>query len=290
MSTIITRRTSLERIGLAGAAGILGVSRTARAYPGTSQHATAFAIVGDLYHNSDYIRTALGKTLVRDGGLSIDFTDEPSLLNAETLQHYKMLIIFTGGVACPGGYMSFWYPGYDFRAKEPPLESEPPLDEMDGTWIYWLTPAQGTAIKEFLENGGSILLYHQSYYISRGGDANFREATGAVTNDHPPIRAFWVRIKDRNHPITRGVNDFLVVDEQHYLIYDKDPKYVLARSEQREGKTFKDAGSTAEACFAYEYGKGRLCYLAPGHMISVMWNKEYEKLQKNAVRWLLRET
>ena len=73
-------------------------------------------------------------------------------------------------------------------------------------------------------------------------------------------------------------------------IYDKDPKYVLARSEQREGKTFKDAGSTAEACFAFEYGKGRLCYLAPGHMISVMWNKEYEKLQKNAVRWLLRET
>ncbi len=290
MSSIITRRTSLERIGLAGAAGILGASRMARAYPGTSQNATAFAVVGDRYHNSDYIRTALNKTLVRDGGLSIDFTDEVTLLSAETLQNYKMLILFRDGMTWPGGYMYFWYPGYNFLEKDPPIESDPPLDKMDESSSYWLTPAQGTAVKEFIENGGSVLMYHNAYYISRSGDANFREATGAITNDHPAIRAFWVRIKDKNHPITRGVNDFLVVDEQHYLIYDKDPKFVLARSEQREGKTFKDAGSTAEACFAFEYGKGRVCYLAPGHMISVMWNKEYEKLQKNAVRWLLRET
>jgi len=30
--------------------------------------------------------------------------------------------------------------------------------------------------------------------------------------------------------------------------------------------------------------------MAPGHLISVLWNPEYEKMQRNAVKWLLRET
>jgi hypothetical protein len=29
--------------------------------------------------------------------------------------------------------------------------------------------------------------------------------------------------------------------------------------------------------------------MAPGHMISALWNPEYEKMQKNAAKWLLRE-
>ena len=41
-----------------------------------AEKSTAFAVIGDRYHNSDYIRTALGKTLVGDLGLTIDFTDD----------------------------------------------------------------------------------------------------------------------------------------------------------------------------------------------------------------------
>lgn len=48
-------------------------------------------------------------------------------------------------------------------------------------------------------------------------------------------------------------------------------------------------GTSCEAGWAYDYGKGRACYLAPGHMIPVLWNPEYEILQQNAARWLLRE-
>jgi hypothetical protein len=287
---IISRRGSLGRMGLVGAAGVLGAARPELVSANPQTPATAFALIGDKYHNSDYIRIGLNKTLVRDAGLSIDFTDEVKLLNADTLKNYRMLILFRDGMQWPGGYMYHWYPGYNLPEKAPAIESDPPLDEMDSSAYYWLQDHQGKAVREFVENGGSVLVYHNSYYISRGGDENYREALGAITNDHPPIRAYWVRIKDHDHPVTRGVNDFMVVDEQHYLIYDKDPKYVLATSEQREGIDFKGVGSVAEACFAYDYGKGRVCYMSPGHMISVLWNKEYEKMQKNAVRWLLRET
>jgi hypothetical protein len=29
--------------------------------------------------------------------------------------------------------------------------------------------------------------------------------------------------------------------------------------------------------------------MAPGHMIAALWNPEYVKMQKNAVKWLLHE-
>jgi hypothetical protein len=85
------------------------------------------------------------------------------------------------------------------------------------------------------------------------------------------------------------VNDFLVTDEQHYVKYEKDPRYVFMKSENAQGLQFGDQGTTCEAGWAYEYGKGRVCFLAPGHMISALWNPEYVKLQQNAVRWLLRK-
>jgi hypothetical protein len=51
-----------------------------------SSSAMAFALCGDESHNSDYIRTALTATLVEDGGLSIDFTDQEKLLTYDNLR------------------------------------------------------------------------------------------------------------------------------------------------------------------------------------------------------------
>ena len=65
---------------------------------------TAFALIGDRYHNADYIRTALGKTLVRELGLTIDFTDEVTLLNADDLHGYQLLILFRDAMQWPNGY------------------------------------------------------------------------------------------------------------------------------------------------------------------------------------------
>ena len=84
------------------------------------------------------------------------------------------------------------------------------------------------------------------------------------------------------------MNDFLVVDEQHFLEYRKAPEHVLMRSDDPEGSDYQGHGSSCEAGWAYDYGRGRVCFFAPGHMISALWNPEFEKLQKNGVMWLLR--
>jgi hypothetical protein len=277
----MTRRSVLRN---AGKATILtGVSLALPAGLAQSvygkRQVTAFALTGDRYHNIDYVRTALGKTLVKDQGISIDFSDELSLLTTQNLKPYKLLIMLRDGMVWPAGYE-----GAGARATV----SEPPIAKFDQNPVYWMTAEQGRAVKEFVQNGGSALFYHNVTYISPQNE-DFRDVLGAVTLQHPPLRPFKVKIVNKEHPITRGVNDFVVTDEQHFVKYEKDPKYVLMQSVNEDGLTWKESGTTSAAGWAYDYGKGRVCYLAPGHVITALWNPEYEKIQKNAVKWLLRE-
>jgi len=272
------------------AAATAGFARRSHAAPARKK-ATAFALIGDRYHNSDYIRTALGKTLVKDAGLTIDFTDELAALNAANLAGYRLLIIFRDGMIWPDGYPDHMtypgYSGYAVKARGGPV-SDPPVPSREAKEVGWITPEQGKAVKEFASKGGGILFYHNVTYISPHNE-DFKDVLGAFTHGHPPIRPFRVKVVNADHPITRGVRDFVVTDEQHYMTYQKDPKHVLLRSVNEDGLTYGKWGASCEAGWAYDYGKGRVCYLAPGHMIVNLWNPEYEKLQQNAARWLLRQ-
>lgn len=262
---------------LAGAALARGQKRT-----------RALVLAGDRYHNLDYIRTGLGKTLGEGLGLDLRFSDDLSLLSSQHLAGCRLLIMLRDGMTWPDGYADArTYAGY-LGAGSPELVSDPPLPTRDGKPHYWITPAQGSAVRSFAQNGGGILFFHNVTYISPH-NSDFRDVLGAVTEGHPPIRKFRVKVVNQDHPITRGVSDFTVTDEQHFMKYEKEQKYLLLRSVNEDGLTWKDLGTTSAAGWAYDYGKGRVCYLAPGHLITALWNPEYEKLQRNAVKWLLRQ-
>jgi len=286
----ITRRSAVRAAaGIGGALG-LGARQASAIHKISETNAAAFALIGDESHNSDYIRSALTSTLVQDAGLSIDFTDEEKLLSYENLQHYKILIIFRDGLRFPNGYLAAMY----WRPKPEDVVSDPPIKKkIGGGAVGWMTDEQGRGVKRWVEEGGSLWAWHNNSQLSLM-NKDYRDVEGAVYTGHPPIRPFKVKIVNHDHPITKGVNDFVVTDEQHYVTYDKDPKYVLARSVNEDGLEYKDhAGRVSNGCesvWAYDYGQGRVCFMAPGHMVSALWNPEYEKMQKNAVRWLLRET
>ena len=283
ISRSMTRRSAIRCAAKASA--LAGLSLTAPLASAQSvygkRQVTALALAGDRYHNIDYVRTALGKTLVKDQGISIDFTDELSLLTAPNLKPYKLLIMLRDGMT--------WPSGYEGTGGRGAVVSEPPIGKFDQTPVYWMTGEQGKAVKEFVQNGGAALFYHNVTYISPQNQ-EFRDVLGAVTREHPPLRPFKVKIVNKEHPITRGVNDFVVTDEQHFVKYEKDPKYILMESVNEDGLTWKEEGAKSIAGWAYDYGKGRVCYLAPGHVITALWNPEYEKIQRNAAKWLLRET
>lgn len=275
---LTTRRSALAAI--AGAALAPAAARAAR-------KATAYALIGDRYHNSDYIRVGLGRTIARDMDVSIDFCDETSMLTAETLQGYKLLIILRDGMIWPDGYPeestnAGWVAGG--RVK---LVSDPPVPRTEAKSQFWMKPEQGKAVRAFVENGGSALFLHNTTHVGLS-DPDFRHVLGAAYAGHPAIRTFKVKVKNPDHPITKGVRDFIVTDEQHYMEYDKDPKYMLLETVNEDGLTYRNMGSTAPGGWAYDYGKGRVCYMSPGHLLTVLWNPEYVKLQHNAVRWLMR--
>lgn len=282
----VNRRESLRNIGVLGGAGVLISSgRPDKLFAGIhdatvgTNRPRVLALIGDRYHNADYIRLALGR-LFRELNLPVDFTINFDEIDAARLQNYRLLVVFRDGLNWPNGYL-----GPDAYPYEEGLENSEdwPKEQPEG----WITEEQGKAIKEFVQAGNGLYAYHNSSNVSLFSQ-NFREVMGGAYIGHPPLRRFLVKVVNRGHPITQGIQDFTVNDEQHYVTYDKDPRYVILRSENTDGLNFDTHGTAAISGWAYDYGKGRVVFTAVGHTPHALWQAEYYKTQKNAVRWLLR--
>jgi type 1 glutamine amidotransferase len=287
----VSRRSAIRAIGSVGAAAGLTAAFHPPALSAAQRTSDAFALVGDRFHNFDYIRTALDRTLVKELGLGVTFTPDYGLLTLETLRAHRLFILLCDGLSFPGGYAT---PYVFYDPEKMKIVSDPPLPPLDETAVMWITPEQGKAIRSYVDQGGSAWFFHNASYIS-GANEDFRHVEGALFTGHTPFRPYKMKIVNRDHPITQGVKDFVVTEEQHYVLYDKDPKSVLVRSVNEDGLEYStpkygNQGATCEACWAYEYGRGRVCFMAPGHTIPSFWNPEYIKLQKNALRWLLGES
>ncbi len=122
-----------------------------------SQRLDALALIGDRYHNSDYIRVALSR-LFRDLNLRIDFTINYDRISETLLRPYRLLVILRDGLSWPGGYLE---PNdYDYSH----------FLENAGSWpqeqfVPWITEEQGRAIRGFVEAGGGLYTLHNSSNI-----------------------------------------------------------------------------------------------------------------------------
>src|SRR6267143_1718539 len=108
--------------------------------------ATAFALIGDRYHNSDYIRTGLRRTIEREMDVSIDFCDEVKMLDAEALKGYKLLIVLRDGMLWPEGYQDESSNAGYVATGRPPIVSVPPVPRMPARQDFWITAEQGKAV------------------------------------------------------------------------------------------------------------------------------------------------
>jgi type 1 glutamine amidotransferase len=276
----VSRRKLLESMGAAAGIGMTRVvAGQSPARTRTGSPPRALALVGDRYHNADYIRTALNR-LFLEVGVPIVFTISFAEIDAAHLEGFQLLVAYRDGLNWPNGYLQ-----PDDYAYSSSLENSGdwPKEQYQG----WITEEQGKAIKEFVEAGGGLYAYHNSSNVSLFS-RNFREVMGGAYLGHPPLRPFKVKVVNRDHPLTQGVQDFMVNDEQHYVTYDKDSKNILLRSENIDGLNYETYGPTAISAWAHDYGKGRVVFTAAGHTLHALWQPEYYKIQKNALHWLLR--
>ena len=255
----INRRSALKTMG---ALGIANTFVSGQAF-GQSPKADAFALVG-ASTPFEVVKTALDANLVKGRSLSIDYTGDPKQMPA--LDGYRLLITLHYG----------------------PFTGE-----------------QANMVQAFVKNGGGALFLHNSTDIAKPkGTEIIRDVIGGYWLQHTVIRPYRVKITNRNHPITKGVKDFVTTGEHHYNQYDKDPRNVFMINESMDGWAYnniegdthydqrigdKGYGPSGWSGWAYEYGKGRVCFMAPGHTFEELIHPEFVKLQRNAVRWCLKQ-
>jgi type 1 glutamine amidotransferase len=266
----ISRRALMGNAGAMAAAAALSASGVSR-QSSIARGPRAIALIGDRAHNADYIRVSLNR-LFTELTIPIDYTTNFYDLSANLLKPYQLFVCFRDSL-------------------EPAIDPERIGLPVGGP--SWISEEQGKAVQDFVSAGNGLYALHNSCDISNGSK-NYREVMGGAYNGHPALRPFKVWIVNKDHPVTQGVEDFMVTDEQHYPFFDKDPKYLLLRGENIDGLTYghgqENLGTTSNSGWAYEYGQGRVVFTAMGHTNHVMWQPEYLKMQKNAVRWLLKMT
>ena len=192
------------------------------------------ALVGDRYHNSDYIRVALTR-MFEGQGVTVDYTVNYERLSAELLKGYQLFVSLRDGMIWPQGYL-----GPDAYSYEQGLENKE--DFPDAKSQNWLREEQAVALKEFVEAGNGFYSMHNNSHVSLSSKT-WRDVQGGAYIGHPPLRPFRVRVVNANHPITRGIQDFFVNDEQHYVAYDKDKKNILLEAENVDGLAYGTLGT-----------------------------------------------
>lgn len=276
MSETKVRRRNILKSAAAIAGGALYQTVYAQ-----SNKRRVLALIGDRYHNSDYIRVALNK--VFDGlNVQIDYTIHYDELSAKALKDYQVFLCLRDGMIWPDGYLGpDAYTPYSSgleNSEDFPI-SKPAM---------WLKEEQAVALKDFVTAGNGFYSMHNNSHVSLASKT-YRDVQGGAYAGHPTLRPFKVKVVNNSHPITQGVQDFYVTDEQHYVQYDKDPKHILLRAENTDGLRFEKQGASSVAGWAYDYGKGRVVFTSVGHTIHALWAPEYIKIQRRSLQWLLKE-
>jgi len=215
----------------------------------------ALALLGDRYHSFVHARNGLMGPLALEN-IPVTYIENHEALTAEALKDVDLLIFLKDGNIWPNGYES-------------------------GSQVKWMTDEQQKAIYDFVNNGGGFLALHNSHGLYPP-DGPYYEVFGGDYGGHPPPEEFMIRIEDKDHPITAGVEDFRTFDEQHMSKYYGKREQLLLRN-------ISDANKSAPAGWWREMGKGRFCYLAPGHTPEALGHPMMVRLIRNAVRWLSRE-
>lgn len=89
---------------------------------------------------------------------------------------------------------------------------------------------------------------------------------------------FLIQIVDKNHPVTRGVEDFQIHDET-YLNYRAQKHVIpLLRTDYRE------SGELLE--WTHTYKNSKVVYLMPGHDKNAFENNSFKKLVENSIYFI----
>jgi len=155
----------------------------------------------------------------------------------------------------------------------------PNLEPYDLLVFYYtvgeITDAQKNGLLNWVASGKGYVGIHSAADSFRDCP-EYRAMVGGHFVTHPQYRQYQVSIVDPEHPITEGIEEFMVEDEQY--ITDYDPRVqVLASALWR--------GQAVPVAWIKRWGKGRVFYLALGHDPKACEHEMFKLLLRRGANW-----
>lgn len=191
-----------------------------------------------------------------DNGFDVDITDDARVITDENLSHYQAFLM---------------------------LQLAP----------FDMLPSEQAALQRFIETGHGWVGLHAAGLTGREfPDPKavywewFEQFMGGVLySPHPAYQKGTVTVEDRKHPVTHGLPPRFEVSDEWYE-WDKSPRgnvRVLATADESSYKQNHPMGDHPVVWVNERYR--RMVYISLGHDPSILENKDYLRMLRNAILW-----
>jgi len=205
--------------------------------------------------------------LVGDLGGELLYTKDASLINADNLKNFDVVVFFTtGDLTTPGN------------------DGEPPMGP-DGV----------SELLAWIEGGGGFLGFHSATDTFHpdpqcSSPTPFIEMIGGEFQSHGPQFEGTIRVTDPEHPVMAAVEDGWVINDEWYIFcnLDEENMRVLAlldTSEPPARRIRMYRRPSYPIIWAKGLGEGRIFYNAMGHREDVWDHEHFRQHVKDALVW-----
>ncbi len=135
---------------------------------------------------------------------------------------------------------------------------------------------------DFVNGGKGFAVAHLASASFKEWD-EFKKLCGRYwvmgTSGHGPRSPFKVKVAQREHPITRGAEDFEADDELYAKLQGDAPINVLLEADSDWSK------KTEPLAFTLEYGRGRVFHETFGHDAKALRHPSVQKIIQRGCEW-----
>ena len=169
--------------------------------------------------------------------------------------------------------------GFDIEYVEEDLNVLTRLDPYELLVFHYtigeITDAQKNGLLNWVASGKGYAGIHSAADSFRECP-EYRAMVGGHFVTHPKYREYQVSIAETADPITEGLTEFMVKDEQYILDYDPRVKVLASALWQ---------GQAMPVVWTKPWGKGRVFYLALGHDAAACQHEMFRLLLERGARW-----
>lgn len=184
-------------------------------------------------------------------------------------------------------------PGVEYQELIHPgvngLYNSPLMEQFDVLLFYdmyqEIDDVQKAAFIKLLEKGKGVVFLHHSLASYQAwdefekiiGGRYIESGTDQETSTYQHDVEFTVQVADENHPITKGIKDFVIHDEVYGNFRVRPEVQPILETSHPE--------SGAIIGWTNYYGKSRIVYIQPGHDHHGYENPDFQRLLKQALDW-----